>query len=407
MPSLWSRVRNAIVPSRKMDSLELFREIYGGRATWAGKPVTLQTAMQVSTALACGRVIAEGMAMLPWKVLQQRGREILPATDHWLYELLSVGPNPLQTAFEFVETAGMHLAFTGNAYVWTPRVSKRVDEMWLFEPGWVTVEYTFREKPKYRVRSPDNSVDVTLTSDEVWHIRGPSWCSYLGLQFTELARQALGLSMALEEGQARLQSQGAKVSGVLSVEGNMTEEQEKKLRKWLEREHEGSANAGRIMIVDRAAKFMANAMTNIDAQVLDMRKFAIEEVCRFMRVNPIMVGYSDKTATYASAEQMFMAHGVHTIGPWITRLEKSADKHLLTEADRREGYYTKFNEKALYRTTARDQMDYLARGVLSGIIVRNEAREKLDMNPIDGLDEPLSPANTFMGNPPAGDRPTE
>lgn len=390
-----------------MDSLELFREIYGGRTTWAGKPVTLQTAMQVSTALACGRVIAEGMAMLPWKVLQQRGREILPATDHWLYELLTVGPNPLQTAFEFVETAGMHLAFTGNAYVWTPRVSKRIDEMWLFEPTWVTAEYKFGEVPKFKVRSPDNSVDMTLTSDEVWHIRGPSWCSYLGLQFTELARQALGLSMALEEGQARLQSQGAKVSGVLSVEGAMTEEQEKKLRKWLEREHEGSANAWRVMIVDRAAKFTANTMTNVDAQVLDMRKFAIEEVCRFMRVNPIMVGYSDKTATYASAEQMFMAHGVHTIGPWITRLEKSADKHLLTDADRKEGYYTKFNEKALYRTTARDQMDYLARGVLSGIIVRNEARAKLDMNPLDGLDEPLAPANTFAGNPPSGDKPTE
>lgn len=50
--------------------------------------------------------------------------------------------------------------------------------------------------------------------------------------------------------------------------------------------------------------------------------------------------------------------------------------------------------------TAREQMDYLARGTLSGILTRNEAREKLELNPLDGLDEPLAPANTFLGNPP-------
>jgi hypothetical protein len=32
-----------------------------------------------------------------------------------------------------------------------------------------------------------------------------------------------------------------------------------------------------------------------------------------MRVMPIMVGHSDKAATYASAEQMFLAHVVHTL----------------------------------------------------------------------------------------------
>ena len=51
-------------------------------------------------------------------------------------------------------------------------------------------------------------------------------------------------------------------------------------------------------------------------------------------------------------------------------------------------------------------LEYLARGVLTGILVRNEGREALDLNPIDGLDEPLAPANTFTGNPPKpGDEP--
>ena len=404
MASFWDRVPKAWGTLRgresKTDTLELFREIYGGWGqTWAGKDVSLTTALQVSTALACGRVIAEGIAMLPWKVHQQRDREIQQALSHPLYDRLAASPNPLQTAFEFQETMGLHLAFCGNAYVWVPTVAGRVDSLWLLEPKWVTVKYKWPELPTYEVRTDDGRM-LKLSSAEMWHVRGPSWCSYTGLEFMQLARQALGLSMAIEEGQARLQSQGVRMPGYLAVEGSLTDEQQKKLTKWIETYHAGSENAGRPMVLDRAAKWLATSMSNVDAQTLDQRRFAVEEVCRFNRVLPIMVGHADKTATYASSEQMFLAHSMYTSGPWARRLEQSADKRLLSPADRAQGYYTKLNEKAMLRMAARDQMDYLARGVLSGIIVRNEARQVLDMNPLEGLDEPLAPANTFVGNPP-------
>jgi HK97 family phage portal protein len=392
---LWAR------PQAKMDTLELFREVYGGRATWAAKDVTLQSAMQVSTALACGRVIAEGLAMLPWKVLRYHANgEIHEDASHPVSVLLGERPNPMQTAFEFVETLGLHLAFCGNAYVYAPPVGPNPEELWLLEPGWVTVKAEWRKLPTYSVRI-GNGEAIPLTSAEVWHLRGPSWTSYAGMEFLSLARQALGLSMAIEEGQSKLHGQGVQMPGFYSVDGALTKEQHDKLRAWLEKEHAGSANAGRPMILDRASKWIATAMTNSDAQTLDQRKLQVEEVCRFMRVLPIMVGHADKTATYASAEQMMMAHAIYTLGPWARRLEQSANARLLSPADRREGRYTKLNEKAMQRMTARDQMDYLARAVLSGIMTRNEARAKLDMNALDGLDEPLAPANTFAGNPPS------
>ncbi len=380
-------------------TLELFREVFGRDATWAGKSVNLKTAMQVSTAFACARVIAEGIAMLPFKVMRQQGRSVLPAAEHPLYDKLMIAPNGVQTSFEFLESMALHLALCGNAYVLVNRVSRRVDEMWLLEPKWVTVRYRLGEIPTYRVQPPEGE-PFDLSASDCWHVRGPSWVGYLGLEFIVTAREALGLAMAIEEGQARLQSQGVRPGGGLSVDGALNDEQYKKLRGWLERDHEGAANAGRTMIVDRAAKWFSMAMSNVDAQMIELRRLQIEEVCRYMRVMPIMVGSADKTATYASAEQMFIAHSVHTIGPWITRIEKSADKNLLTPAERQSGLYTKFNEKALQRMTAKDQMEFLARGALSGILTRNEGREKLDLNPIDGLDEPLAPANTFVGNPP-------
>lgn len=395
----WDR----FVPGRRKSAdgtLELFREVFGHSEVWAWQNVSLKTAIQVTAALACGRVISEGLAMLPWKVHRASGRRIQPATDHPLYDLLATAPNPMQTAFEFVETMGLHLAFTNNAYVLVERVGRRIDRLWLFEPSWVTVKYKFGELPTFKVRSPDGSVSAELGAGDVWHVRGPSWSSYIGLEAVHLARQALGLSMAIEEGQARLHARGAKVPGVLSVEGTLTDDQYKKLRAWLEKEHDGPSNAGRAMLLDRSAKWMSMALSNTDAQTLESRRFQIEEICRAFRVMPIMVGHADKTATYASAEQMFIAHAVHTLGPWIRRLELSANLNLLSPADRAAGLYTKLNEKAMQRMTARDQIEFLSRAVLNGILTRNEARELLERDPIDGLDEPLTPTNTTAGDPP-------
>lgn len=383
---------------RKYDSLDLFRELYPGFQNWSDRPITLHTAMQVSAAFACGRVIAEGFAMLPWKIFRETGRVREPARDHPLYDRLATKPNPMQTAFEFQETIGLHLAFCFNAYVWTPRVSG-VYELYPIEPGWVTVEQKWPSAPTYKVR-PGDGREFELPADQIWHIRGPSWSGFKGLEYLGIARQALGLSIALEEGQAKLQSQGVKMPGYLSVEGKLTQEQHTQLRSYIDKELAGSSNAGRPGIIDNGAKWLAVSMSNTDAQLIEQRKFAVEEVCRTMRVLPIMVGHADKTATYASAEQMFLAHSQYTLGPWARRLEQSADARLLTSEERAQGFYTNLNEKALMRMTSKDQSEYLSRLTTAGIMVRNEAREVLDLNPLDGLDEPLAPANTFTGNPP-------
>jgi len=120
---------------------------------------------------------------------------------------------------------------------------------------------------------------------------------------------------------------------------------------------------------------------------------------------PIMVGYSDKTATYASAEQMFLAHLTHCLMPWYERIQQSADVNLLTQAERQQGYYTKLIEAGLIRGDLQTQGEYFYRMVTGGILDRNEARSLMDRNPLPGLDDPLTPTNmtTDPSGLPAGD----
>lgn len=390
------------------NSMELLRALFA-QPSKSGENVTWQTALQVSTVLACARVIADGLAMVPFKVMRLEGRNRNPATDHPLYDLLYLKPNDWQTAFDFRHQLGLHLALCFNAYAFINRVQGRVAELLPIQPHLVTVEQKPDWSLAYKVRMPDGQL-LPVPAKDILHVRGPTWNGVLGLEAVRLAREAIGLSMAAETSQAHLHKDGVRPSGVLSVEGTLTKEQYEQFHAYLKETMMAGASSGGVMVVDHDGKFTPTTMTGVDAQHLETRRFQIEEVCRFMRVAPIMVGHPDKTATYASAEQMFIAHVVHSLGPHYVRFEQAANVNLLTAEDRAAGYYTKFNVAALLRGDSKTQGDYFAKSLGAGgspaWLTQNEVRELIDLNPIEGgdvLHAPTTPPSVDVGEPDADD----
>lgn len=384
----------------------LLAGVFGGGATKSGATVTVENALQVSVVLACLRVIAEGVAQVPWRVMQESedGAKRLPAKKHPLYDIISRRPNAWQTSFGLRETMVFHAGLTGNAYAYKSLVGseRRLAELVVIPPGSIRVTVADNGTMNYIVTGRDKTTR-TLTEDEVWHLRGPSWDGMVGMEILKLAREAIGLAMATEETQAQLHAKGVRASGTYSVEGTLTLDQQQHLTKWIKQQFTGG-NAGGPMVLDRNAKWVPTTLTGVDAQHLETRKHQVEEICRMFRVMPIMAGQSDKASTYASAEQMFIAHLVHTLLPWYERVEQSADCNLLTEADRAAGYYTFLDPVGMLRGALKDTAEYLYRLVSIGTMTRNEARHKLDLNPLDGLDEPLTPSNmiTDAANNPQG-----
>ena len=59
-----------------------------------------------------------------------------------------------------------------------------------------------------------------------------------------MAREAMGLSIALEQSQANLHANGVRPTGVYSVDGNLDERQYDKLNAWIKRRRRLAA-AGR------------------------------------------------------------------------------------------------------------------------------------------------------------------
>jgi len=371
--------------ARRSAGPDLIRDamIRAGMASSTGKLINVKTAIQVATVFACCRVIGEGIAQVPLKLMKEApdGKTRLPAKDHPLYALLAYKPNPWQTSFEYREMLAWHVVLAGQHISFINRGSRgKIYELVPFEPGQVTVKQASDRTLSYDVRAPDGSTQ-TFPAEAIWHVRGPSMDGWRGLDAVRLAREAIGLALATEEATGALHRNGVRPSGVYSVEGTLKDEGYKELAAWIDERNAGAANIGKPMVLDRSAKWIGTQMTGIDAQTLEMRRFQIEEICRFARVMPIMVGYSDKAATYASAEQMFLSHVVHTLAPWYQRLEQSIDASLLTDADRAAGLYANFVEEGLLRGSAVDTKDTILGYVNGGLLTPNEGRAKLDQNP--------------------------
>lgn len=366
---------------RKYDTYSLFTELFGSKKTATGRAVNIANAIDVSTVFACCRVIGEGVAQVPLQLMQvsSDGNTRNKAVKHNLYDKMASKPNRWQTSFEWREMVCWHVALAGNHYSFINRQGNKIIELYPFAPNSVVVTFD-NGRLSYEVTADDGSKKI-FPKESILHVRGPSMNGWYGLEAVAHAREAIGLAMATESAAANLHNNGVQPSGVYSVEGVLQADAYRSLSDWIEKHYSGAENAGKALILDRSAKWASTQMTSIDAQSLEQRRFQIEEICRFARVMPIMVGYSDKATTYASAEQMFLAHVVHTLAPWYQRLEQCFDATLLTDREREQGYYFNFVEEGLLRGSLVDTKETILGYVNGGILTANEGRALLDKNP--------------------------
>lgn len=350
----------------KMTSAELDLLLRSGNQSGSGVSVNLDNALGQTAVKGCCQVISDGIAQVPWKVYSNAA-DLTEARDHPVFGLLYRRPNGWQTSFEFRETFMFHVLLTGNAFVWKIRVGseRRIVSLEPIEPARVRVKREPDGRIRYWIRA-DSGAEIEIPAGDMWHIKAPSWNSWMGMDATKLAREAIGLAIGTEASHADLHKNGSRIAGLYSVDGNLTPEQHSKLLQFFEKYAQGGDLAGKPLILDRGAKWSEMQMTGVDAQHLETRKFQIEEICRAFRVMPIMLGVPGAAGAYDNGETMFIAHVVHTLMPWYERLQQSADVNLLSEQDRMQGFYTKLNPNALMRGATKDRSEYFSKALGAG-----------------------------------------
>ncbi|WP_446898883.1 phage portal protein [Clostridium sp. LBM24168] len=350
-------------------------------STTSGKTVNERTAMQTTAVYACVRILSETIASLPLHTYRhtENGKE--KATEHSIYHLLADEPNPEMTSFVFRETLTGHLLLWGNAYAQIIRDGRgKVIALYPLLPDKMTVDRNDKGEIYY-IYNKEGKL-YSLRSDEVLHIPGLGFDGLIGYSPIAMAKNAIGMAIATEEYGAKFFSNGANPGGVLEHPGIVKDPA--RVRESWNSVYQGSSNSHRVAVLEEGMKFQSIGIPPEQAQFLETRKFQTEEICRIFRVPPHLVANLDK-ATFSNIEHQSISFVVHTIRPWLVRIEQSINKALFTESEKRE-YFVSFVVEGLLRGDYASRMQGYAIGIQNGFLSPNDVRTLENMNTIENGD---------------------
>lgn len=220
-----------------------------------------------------------------------------------------------------------------------------------------------------------------LTSDEVLHIidlAEPG--SLVGISRVAKLKDALGVATALQGYAARFFGQGSTTQGIIEFPGALTAEQAKNLADGFDSRHRGWRKGHKTGVLSGGAKYVSTSVTNDQAQFLDSRRFAVEEMARAFNIPLHMMGIPG-TASYASVEQNNLQFISHTLRPILEKIEWSYSKLLPDQA------FLKFNFNALLRGDLQSRATSYSIMTQAGIMSVNDARRLEDFAPVDQGDQ--------------------
>ncbi len=376
-------------------SSELMAALNGGWGleTKSGAKVSVTSALQVTAFYRAVLVIAEGVAQLPIEIYRRlpSGRGAEPAKDHPLYDLLLHEPFEGLDSMSFWRTSLMHAVATGNSVAYRNVLNGQLRELIPIRPESVAIDHhSVTMRPTFNITFEDGR-GVLVSADEVFHLRGPSWSHYRGLDPSAIGREAIGLARATEEAHARLHKNGVRPSGTLTAPGKLDQADINQLREMWNEVYSGPENIAKAAVLANGLEWKSLRMTGVESEHLDTRKHQIEEIGRLVGVFPIMLGHAgDQTPTFASADAFFAAHERYSLQPWIKAVVAAVNVQLLTRQERAEGYFCRVDTSEWSRGSLKDRAEYykaaLGTNSSPGWLKPNEVREDDGWNPDDEAD---------------------
>ena len=140
--------------------------------------------------------------------------------------------------------------------------------------------------------------------------------------------------------------------------------------------------------------FSPRQIPNNQAQFLETRQYQISDICRVFRVPNHLVN-DLSNATYSNIEAQQIDFVVHTITPWIKRIEMALNQKLIP-FNKKGSQYFKFNLTALLRGDSKSIADYYRTLVNIGVISPDEVRAFEDMNSMGGPSENVYMQSNMM-----------
>ena len=369
-------------------------------SSYAGKSVTPSSAMALVPFYSGVSMIAGSVGQLPMIVYRKIDEDTVErARDTVQWQLVHDKPNEEHTADEFWEMITAWLLTWGNAFAFKERTKrfKTIGQLIPIRPSRVEVGVDDAGRKFFVL---DGRPDRILRDTDILHFRGLGGDGIVGYSPVQVARQMLGSQLALEEFTGRFWRNSAIPFGVLQSPNVLSDEAFARLKARWNELHEGTANAGKMAILEEGLEWKQTGMPLQDAQFLETQKLGDLRIAQLLGlVPPHRWGSDDNSLTYANVEMSGTEYVRYTIGRYLRRLEMVTGKDplIFPPVLRLE---PKFNVDALLRADTKTRQESYAIG-WNKWITTAEIREREELPNDQAILDELAAASA----PPAPPEP--
>lgn len=354
-------------------------------------PMSPDIALQISTVYACARLLAGTVSSLPLMVFKEdsRGNRKVDRGSR-LWTILHDQPNSVMTASDFWQAMILQWALRGNAYAQIMRDSVGdVISLWPLSSDQMTV-FSDKETGRLVYQYVRDSQTYDLTPDQVLHIKDIG-TGILGFSKLEFMGSSVHEAMATQKYTMQNAQNFGRPSGILTADHVLD-------RKKGQADAVGRAlgsfksESGKLIVLEADMKFQQVALTPEQSQLLESRKYGVEEICRWFGVPPVLIGASGATTWGSGIAEIVSGFHKFTLNPLLKSIEQALESRIL-RAEERGSVVIEFNLDAFFRGDLQSRYAAYATAVQNGFKTRNEVRALENDPPISGGDTPTAQTN--------------
>lgn len=349
------------------------------------KDYGIDGALQVSAVWACVELLSDNIASLPLFVYEREPgadghKNLARGTDLW--KLLHDNPNRRNTPMEFWQFMTLNFILRGNAYARVVRnAAGEAIELLPLSSDQVEVEVDSTGKVVYKYSFEGKIIVYDERSILHWKDKGNG---IYGMSRLDYMRSSVGVAISSQNHTEQGYRKSGRRPGVFMIDKLLTQEQREKIRKNYSGLVEGSDDD--LLVLEAGAKFEPLSLSPADLQLLDTRKFAVEDIARWFGVSSVMINDTAKTTTWGTGiTELIEGFYKFRLRPMLEGLEQAIERRVLTPGQR-EKYTVEFSLDAILRGSFRDRLEAASTAVNNGLMTRNEYRQLENLPPKDGGD---------------------
>lgn len=375
-------------PAVPLSAESAYEEIFGMQPT---KSVSPDLAMKLSAVYACVYVLSSSVAQLPLHVKCKSGDKVETVKDHPAYYLLHDSPNAWQTSYKLREYAQSSVLLYGNAYIHIVRDQNGgVVSLESLEPWKVQL---LKNGSRYVYAYYGDDKTMSLSPDDVLHIKSLGPSIKIGKSVIQTHAETIGLGLDARKFASGFFGGNARPAGILSVKTPLNSNAWENFKKmWQTAQEKLRSEENKTILLPAELDYKALTVSPVDTELLSMMKLNRSEIAGIFNVPAHMINDLEK-ATFSNISEQTIQFIRFSVMPWVVNWEQELNRKIFTEAERKAGYFVKFNLAGIMRGTAGERATFYHAAITDGWMSRNEARQLEDMNPVDGLDEMLVSVN--------------